>query len=238
VALHRFLGTWENNVDAFIALSDFQRKLMVKAGLPAEKMHVKPNFYPGNPAVIPWQERGQYVVFVGRLSAEKGLTNLLLAWKLWGANVPTLLIVGDGELRMDLERMFPGLPVKFMGQVSSDAAQAYIARARLLILPSECFEGFPMVLREAFAFGTPAAVSNIGPLPSIVKDGISGIIFEPGNPDSLLQQVRAAWETPGMLERMGVGARVEYEEKYTEESNYKMLMEIYEKAIHAVKRER
>lgn len=238
VALHRFLGTWKNNVDAFIALSGFQRELMVKAGLPAEKMRVKPNFYPGNPSVIPCKARGKYVVFVGRLSAEKGLTSLLKAWKLWGANVPTLLFVGDGELRTELERISSGLPVKFTGQVNSAEAQAYIAQARLLILPSECFEGFPMVLREAFAFGTPVAVSNIGPLPSIVKDGKSGIVFEPGNPDSLLQQVRAVWEKPELLESLGTGARAEFEAKYTEDANYKTLMKIYEKAIHAVKRER
>ena len=58
VALHRMLGTWAHQVDAFITLSDFQRELMVNVGLPADKTHVKPNFYSGSPAVIPWQERG------------------------------------------------------------------------------------------------------------------------------------------------------------------------------------
>ena len=231
VALHRFLGTWKNNVDAFIALSDFQAKLMAKSGLPAAKVKVKPNFYPGNPSVISWQDRGMYAVFVGRISAEKGVASLLQAWKDWGSNAPELLFVGDGELRPELERMAAGLPVRFTGQVKEQEAQAHIARARLLILPSEWFEGFPMVVREAFAFGTPVAVSNIGPLPLIAQGGISGVVFEPGNPESLLQQVRAAWKTPGMLERLGAGARAEFEAKYTEEANYKTLMAIYEQAI-------
>lgn len=231
VGLHRALGTWTNQVDAFICLSDFQRELMVRAGLPREKVHVKPNFYPGNPAVMPWNERQPCVVFAGRLSEEKGVVNLLRAWQAWGAGAPELRLVGDGHLRGRLEQMAKGLPIRFLGQLPAKQAQAEIARARLQILPSECFEGFPMVVREAFAFGTPAAVSDLGPLPSIVTHGKSGIVFQPANPKSLLQEVRTAWETPGLLETLGQGARAEFEAKYTEEANYTMLMDIYQQAI-------
>lgn len=231
VGLHRALGTWDNQVDAFICLSEFQRELMIEAGLPRQKVHVKPNFYPGNPTVVAWPERKPYVVFAGRLTAEKGVVNLLRAWQEWGPSAPELRLVGDGELRPDLERMATGLPVRFLGQVSAEEAQAQIAGARLLMLSSECFEGFPMVVREAFAFGTPAAVSDLGPLPTIVERGKSGVVFQPANPQSLLHEVRIAWETPGLLEQLGKGARVEFENKYTEEANYASLMEIYRKAI-------
>jgi len=233
VGLHRRLGTWTNKVDAFITLSDFQRKLMSESGLPIAKMHVKPNFYPGMPSVVPWQERKPYVVFAGRLTSEKGVVSLLRAWQAWGEAAPELKILGDGELRTELERMAVSLPVSFHGQVSSKEAQAQIARARLLVLPSECFEGFPMVVREAFAFGTPVAVSNLGPLPSIVQHGSSGVLFSPANPESLLCEVRSAWETSGLLEQLGQGARVEFEANYTEEANYKILMNIYDAAVIA-----
>lgn len=231
VGLHRAIGTWTKQVDAFICLSEFQREVMVAAGLPREKVHVKPNFYPGKPSVVAWSERKPYVVFAGRLSAEKGVVSLLLSWQAWGTKAPELRLVGDGELRAELERMARGLPVRFLGQVPADQAQAEIANARLQILPSECFEGFPMVVREAFAFGTPAAVSDLGPLPSIVQHGKSGIVFQPADPESMLREVRAAWETPGLLERLGRGARTEFETKYTEEANYAALIEIYQKAI-------
>ena len=231
VALHRKLDTWEKHVDAFVALTQFQRVRMVQAGLPAEKVHVKPNFYPGMPPIPIWDNRNEHVVFVGRLSEEKGIRNLIKAWALWGSVAPKLRVVGDGPLRNELERLAKNLPVRFMGQVTAETAQGEIASARLLVLPSECFEGFPMVVREAFAFGTPAAVSNIGPLPSIVRHGVSGVVFEPSNPESLLQEVRRAWETPGLLEQFGKGARAEFEGKYTEEANYATLMDIYERAI-------
>jgi glycosyltransferase involved in cell wall biosynthesis len=232
VALHRMLGTWRNDVDTFIALSDFQRKLMAKAGLPEEKIAVKPNFYPGNPTPIPMSERGEpYVAFVGRLSKEKGVPALVEAWKLWGPGAPRLLIVGDGPLRGWIEANSSGANIELTGLLPAAAAQARIAQARLVILPSVWFECFPMVVREAFAFGTPMAVSDIGPLPSIVRDGVSGIVFQPGDAASLLDKVRGALADPARLERLGQAGRAEFERLYNEEVNFRLLMEIYGRAI-------
>ncbi len=234
VGLRRRLGTWARQVDAFIALTEFQRDRMIAAGLPAELVHVKPNFYPGNPIPAPWAARRPSVVFAGRLTAEKGVMALVRAWLRWGAAAPELRIVGDGDLRGDLERLAvtdPATPIRFLGPLSSEAAQAEIAQARLLVLPSEWFETFGMVILEAFAFGTAAAVSAIGPLPSIVQTGRSGVVFAPANPESLLHEVRAAWETPGLLERLGQGARQAFEARYTEDANAQMLMAIYQQAI-------
>jgi glycosyltransferase involved in cell wall biosynthesis len=235
VGMHRAMGTWTRQVDAFIALSHFQRDLTVRAGLPADKVHVKPNFFLGRPDVVPFEKRDFYAVFVGRLGTEKGVVNLVKAWRAWGPSAPELRIIGAGELRGELERLVAGSKIHILGQLATADAQSQIARARLLVLPSECFEGFPMVVREAFAFGTPAAVSDIGPLPSIVQDGISGVVFGAAQPESLLSKVRAAWETPGLLARMGHGARLEFETKYNEETNYQTLMAIYGKAVEVSK---
>lgn len=230
VQLHRFLQTWNRQIDGFIALSEFQRELMVGSGLPRSRVHVKPNFFSGSPSVLRWQERGNHAVFAGRLTSEKGVGTLIRAWRAWGDSAPELRIVGDGELRPALEREASGSRVCFLGQLSGSAAQAQIAGARLLILPSECFEGFPMVVREAFAFGTPAAVSHLGPLPNIVHDGENGLVFEAANPESLLEVVRSTWTRPGYLEQLGQGARREFEQKYTEDVNYEMLMDVYSRA--------
>lgn len=234
VGLHRRLGTWTKHVDAFIALTAFQQEKMVAAGLPAELVHVKPNFYPGRPSTMPWHERRNAVVFAGRLAAEKGVRALVQAWLDWGSSAPELRIVGDGELREELHQLTvgsPGTPISFLGQLTSDAAQLEIARAKLLVLPSEWFEGFPMVIREAFAFGTPVAASAIGPLPSIVESGVGGILFTPADPSSLLGVVRAAWESEGTLQRLGKGARQAFEMRYTEDANYAILAGIYRQAM-------
>lgn len=230
VALHRWLGTWQREVDAFIALSDFQRDLMVEAGLPRDKVHVKPNFYPGDPPVVPWASRDDCIVYVGRLSPEKGLRTLAKVWRRWGSTAPELRIVGDGELRRELEVSLDGLNVRFYGQLAGAEAQEQIARAKLVVLPSEWFEGFPMVIREAFALGTGVAVSDIGPLPSIVRYGRAGLVFRPGDIESIHRTISDAWAEQDRMEVLAQAARREFEDKYTEEQNYLMLMNIYERA--------
>jgi glycosyltransferase involved in cell wall biosynthesis len=209
---------------------------MIAAGLPTVRVHVKPNFYPGIPETVPWTERKPYVVYAGRLSTEKGVGTLIHAWLLWGPGAPELRVAGDGPLRKELEGLAstqPLTPIRFLGQLTGDVVRNEIAFSRLVVLPSKWFEGFPMVVQEAFAFATPMAVSNIGPLPDIVKHGVSGLVFEPGNPVSLLNHVKSAWEAHGVLENLGSGARTEFVSKYTQEKNYNILMEIYGKAIIA-----
>src|SRR5690606_22412535 len=135
VALHRWRGTWQREVEAFIALTDFQRQIMTGAGLPADKVHVKPNFYPGRPTATAWDRRADRVVFVGRLGAEKGVSDLLSAWLAWGVGAPELVIVGDGPLRAELEARASAstaVKVRFTGQVGADEAQRWIADARLV----------------------------------------------------------------------------------------------------------
>lgn len=230
VGLHRTIGTWTNQVDAFICLTEFQRQVMVAAGLPTEKVHVKPNFYPGNPSVRPWVARKPHIVFVGRLTAEKGVAALLKAWQRWGPSAPELHVIGSGELRTELERMAEGLPVRFWGQLTPHEVHERISDAKLLILPSEWFETFGLTVVEAFAHGTPAAVSRIGPLPTIVTHRETGIVFDPANPQSLLEEVQSAWLEPGLMQELGCRARAEFESKYTEDKNYTMLMDIYRQA--------
>lgn len=230
VGLHRAIGTWTKQVDAFICLTEFQRQVMVAAGLPIEKVHVKPNFYPGNPSVRPWIERKPHIVYVGRLTAEKGVVTLVKAWQKWGPSAPELHVIGSGELRTELERMAEGLPVRFWGQLSPHEVHERISDAKLLILPSEWFETFGLTVVEAFAHGTPAAVSRIGPLPTIVTHRETGIVFDPANVQSLLEEVQSAWLEPGLMQELGCRARAEFESKYTEDKNYTMLMEIYRQA--------
>ena len=91
-------------------------------------------------------------------------------------------------------------------------------------------------MREAFAFGTPVAASDIGSLPSIVSQSKNGIIFPPANPELLLDSVREAWNKEGELKRLAIGARQSFESLYTEEVNYELLMDIYQQAIEVSRR--
>ena len=125
----------------------------------------------------------------------------------------------------------------FRGQIPFSQAQAEMAKARLLVLPSLCFEGFPMVIREAFALSVPMAGSRIGSLPGIIAENKTGRLFSPGDPVDLLRVVKGLWEDPENLAQMAKAARNEFEKKYTPNKNYGQLMDIYHKAI-AVKTNR
>ena len=234
IALHRQLGTWQKHVDAFICLTEFQKSKMVGAGLPEDRIYVKPHFYADPPSALPWPDREPKVVFIGRLGMEKGIHILIDAWKQWGEKAPMLEIIGDGPERYALEKQAdennPAGNIRFMGQLPYEETQKILARACLLILPSLWFEGFPMVIREAFALGVPVAASRLGSMPDIVTDEENGVLFAPGDAKDLFEKVSSVWQKPGSLAVMGKNARKAFEERYTAERNYEMLMEIYRRA--------
>ncbi len=235
ITLHRKIKTWERHVDAFVALSEFQKDRMVRAGLAKTNVHIKPPFYVNPPSPLSWEERESKVVFVGRLGMEKGLNILIDAWKHWGSQAPQLEIVGDGPERVSLQKSVKGNgigeKISFLGQLPFLEVQKRLRLARLLVLPSLCFEGFPMTIIEAFSLGVPVAASDIGPLSNIVKNGESGILYKPGDALSLYHTMKEIWDRSDQLSSLGQGARQEFDKKYTAAANYENLMKIYDAAI-------
>lgn len=236
IFLHRKRGTWLRDVESFIALSEFQKELMSKGGLPIDRIEVKPNFYPNAPKRIAFDRRPRRIVFVGRLGEEKGVKDLVDAWRIWGADAPELRIIGDGPLREALKVDANDIrQITFTGQLGSRDAEAEIAQGRLLVVPSRWFEGFPMVLREAFAHGVATAVSDIGPLPDIVSKAM-GAIFPAGSARSLASCLMGLWQNQELLKRMGEASKTSFDELYSEPKNYDMLLDIYDRAIFRAKR--
>jgi glycosyltransferase involved in cell wall biosynthesis len=239
IAFHKSIGTWQSKVDGFIALTEFQRDTLIAAGLPSDRLHVKPNFFSGSPPVVPWDERSDTAVFVGRLSEEKGVEYLIRAWLELGARAPLLRIIGDGPLREDLERLARSrgaANIEFAGAAAPQAVLREVAVAKMLFLPSIWFEGFPMVLLEALAAGTPSAVSNIGSPPTIIKDGTNGLVFEARSSKAIVDLCSRVWRDDALLRGLSLGARTSFESSYTEEINHRRLMEIYAAALHGARR--
>ncbi len=230
--LHRLVGTWHHKVDRYILLTESARALFERAGLPAVKLAVKPNFLDPDPGEQ--GEKGSYVVFVGRLSQEKGVQTLLAAWRDL-RHVP-LTIVGDGPLRGAFERA-TDIDLRLAGWRSSGETLAIIRGARVLVLPSEWYETFGRVAVEAFACGVPVIASRLGAMAEVVEDGSSGLHFTPGDANDLAAKVRWAWENPDAMRQMGKEARRVYKAKYTAERNYEQLIDIYMAAIAAHQRE-
>ncbi|MBR8839339.1 MAG: glycosyltransferase [Stigonema ocellatum SAG 48.90 = DSM 106950] len=224
---NRLRGTYKNEVDIYIALTRFARQKFIEGGLPTEKIAVKPNFVNSNIEI--GEHRGGYALFVGKLVQYKGIETLLKAWHLLNEFIP-LKVVGQGPLEILLKSNLPN-NVEYLGLLPRDKVIHLMQNASFLIFPSEWYEGFPMTVTEAFATGLPVIASRIGGLTEIVKEGYSGWHFTPQDAQDLAHTVQLAWSDTTELQRRGVMARKQYEDYYSLEKNYQMLISIYETAV-------
>lgn len=224
LSLHWLLKTWTETVDCYIALTEFAREKFIQGGLPAEKIVVKPNFVP-DPGM--GSGKGGYALFVGRLSAEKGIDLLLQSWQTIGKTMP-LKIVGDGPLSPQVAKAAETIPgVEWLGRRSLAEVYSLMGEAAFLVFPSLWYEGLPRTIIEAFATGTPVVAANLGAMSRLITAGETGLHFNAGSEESLVTQVEWAATHPEALAEMRQQARIEYKEKYTAEANYEQLMQIY-----------
>ena len=229
LAVHWQVGTWTSLVDRFVVCTDFYRRKFVEAGLPAEKVVVKPHFVEDHGVQ---SAAGTYALFVGRLAPEKGVHTLLKAWR--GLEGIPLKVRGEGPLEDDVQRLVEESrgAVQLLPRLTKSELVALMHGSRFLVWPSEgYYETFGRVAAEAFSCGVPVVASRIGVAEEIVEDGRTGLHFTPGDPQDLADKVEWAWTHPDAMEEMGGAARREYEAKYTAERSYQALINIYEMAI-------
>jgi len=229
--LHRVLGTFKYKVDRYIALSNFAKDIMVRAGLPDENIVVKPNFV-SKPDIEVASQRKKQVVFLGRLAFEKGVDLLLDAWKAADTQGYKLLIVGDGEDRVSLEEQAQRISdVEFVGWLERPRALAEVAASSYLVMPSRWYEGLSMVLLESLSLGTPAIVPHVAAFLDVVtKD--TGFFFDQQNPSSLAPVLEQALKSSSDdWQSMSQASIERHQEHYSPEVNYKQLMEIYESLV-------
>jgi glycosyltransferase involved in cell wall biosynthesis len=227
LAIHWQLKTWERLIDCYLVPFEFYRRKFVEAGLPAEKIVVKPHFVEDRGVR---QTVGNYALFVGRLAPEKGVDTLLDAWREL-RHIP-LLVRGDGPLSPRVQQLArqSGGAVQLLPRLDQDGLARLMQGARFLVWPSEgYYETFGLVAAEAFSCGVPVLASRTGVMEEMVENGRTGLHFTPGDPEDLAAKVDWAWAHSGETTAMGRAARAEYEAKYTAERNYPMLMEIYER---------
>lgn len=229
--IHRNLGTLNNKADAIIALSKHQKDLFVQAGLREDKIKIKPHFIEQTMEPLA-SNRKNGVIFVGRLSSEKGIETLLASWDSWGAKAPKLKIVGSGPLETDLRHRYrSNTRIKFYGQLCNEITLKKISESQLLVLPSRWPEPFGLVLIEAIASGTPIAVSNIG-TPMEIAQKSKGIIFNADDPVDLQIKIKKVFEAPKLLHAMEKSAILAAKKYFSKESHINQINKIYEHVIN------
>lgn len=228
LSVHRAMQTWHEQVDVYIALTEFAKQKFIQGGLPANKIVVKPNFVHPDPGI--GEGKGGYALYVGRLSVEKGLDTLLQAWEHLDRQLP-LKIVGDGPLADQViaaTKKFAG--VEWLGRQPMTEVHRLMGDAQILIFPSKWYETFGRVAVEAFAKGTPVIAANIGAIAELVEHGYTGLHFIPGDAKDLATQVEFAIAHTQEFQQMRQVVREEFESKYTAKQNYQQLIKIYHQA--------
>ncbi len=226
IALHRALGTWSRHVRLFLALNDFARTRFIRGGLPAHKIHVKPNFVsdPGPRPSPP--SRSRTILYVGRLEPEKGLDTLLDVWNAWGTSEFELVLVGDGRLGPALRRMAPP-GVRLTGSLSREAVLAEMLRSRALVFPSNLYEGQPIVVLEALACGLPILASRLGGNAELLREDL---LVSAGQPAAWTEGLRRL-EDADRVDQAGADARQLYEQRFNEQTARRLLEEAYRTAV-------
>lgn len=233
LSIHNLMQTWITTVDRYVALTEFARQVFITGGLPAEKIVVKPHFIHPDPGI--GTGKGGYALYVGRLSVEKGLDTLLAAWERLDQTIP-LKIIGDGPLAPQVEEAASRLAhVEWLGRKPVAEVYDVMGEATCLIFPSKWYETFGRVAVEAFAKGTPVIASRIGAIAELVESGRTGLHFQPGHVDDLVNAVLMLVNHPDLCATMRAQARLEFESKYQMEHNYQQLMEIYAQASGPLK---
>ncbi|XEC95513.1 glycosyltransferase [Paenibacillus tarimensis] len=232
IKLNRVLGTWVNKVDQYIALTEFAKRKFVESGIPEDRISVKPNFISQGYSTESYpSSNSEHVLFVGRISVEKGVENLLQAWKqVDNKNGMKLLIIGDGTEKEALSEKYISKDVEFLGNQSSDVVLSYMKSAKYLIVPSIWYEGFPMTIVESYSMGTPVICSKLGSLQEVVRDGETGFHFKHDDIKDISKVISNAIIRSD-YEKLRKNVLSVFHKHYSEDVNYSILYNIYQKVI-------
>jgi len=230
--LHRYLKLYEKYIDLLIPPSHFMGHMLERGGYDSSKIHqlfytIQVDQFPVDLSVKP------YFVFYGRLSEEKGLITLLKAMQ--GITNGFLKIIGEGPMRQSLEIFIDRHQLKnhieMTGVLSGQRLKETVARSQFVVVPSEWYENSPLVIYESFAMGKPVIGANIGGIPELIDDGITGFLFEAGNVQDLRKSIQSLLSDPGKIEKYGKAARLKAEKFFDPEIHYQKIVNIYEQQI-------
>lgn len=233
IEFHKKKNTWNTKVDKFISLTAFAKNVFTEWGIDNNRIVVKPNFIPDPVDLLPKNKNSKKdgFLFLGRISQEKGIHDLIATWLKYEIESP-LYIVGDGEIKVELEQQTSGNSnIKWIGLQTKNQVYEWFSKVKALVFPSIWFEGFPMTIAESLGMGVPIISSNIGSQGSIVLDQINGLQFEVGNHESLYKKIAMIDSDSELQKDLAKGSRKSYLENYTPEINYQNLINIYNSVL-------
>mgnify|MGYP006083604635 FL=1 len=215
-----------NKINKLIVNTEFAKKKFVSFGIPQDKLTVKANFieesYKTNDLN---NNKGDFVIYIGRLSKEKGLETLIKAWEKIDFK---LKIFGDGPLKEKIKNLIiNNKKIELNDFIPNHEVSKQMSKAKFLIFPSEWYEGFSITLLEAFVNRLPVLSSNIGSMQEIIENNVNGMLFKSGDVSDLIEKINKMIENPDMLKTLKDKAYEKYQILYSKKKNYETLVSIY-----------
>ncbi len=213
-------------VDLFLAPSRFMKDSVTLHRIPENKVHV---LYNGTDSNVCMDARrdGDYLLYFGRLSPEKGVTTALDAHA--RMEDVRLIIAGTGPLFDGLKHRYSR--AEFVGYVTGDRLHSVIDGAMAVVVPSECYENCPMSVLEAMAYGKPVVASRIGGIPELIEDQKTGLLFEPGDVSGLRSALERLCRNGALRREFGAAAQQRVKEKFSVERHNEHLLDIYRSLV-------
>lgn len=224
MTVHALRGSYRS-VRRFLCPSRFLRDKHREFGVAGDRLAHVPYFIRGD-RYTPAFEPGEYALYLGRLSREKGVATLLDAAE--RVRLP-LVVLGGGPLRVELERRAAeaGVPVEFLGHLEGESLHDAIRAAAFVVVPSEWYENLPYAVLESFALGKPVLGARMGGIPELVREGETGALFTAGHAGELAEAWRRLCAEPERLESMGRRARGVIDRDHSPGAHIEQLTEVY-----------
>ena len=200
------------------------KKKFLEANYPEDKIVIKPNFFLNNLNIRPLIKKKGFL-YASRLSEEKGILDLINAYNKFNFD---LKICGDGNLKKEVIKI---KNINYLGFLDKPKLYQEINKSKFLVFPSKWYEGFPKIILEAFALETIVIAPNLGTMSCIIKDRFNGILFKPNDIDDLVKKIKWVLNNDKKCNKIKINAKKILLKKYSEKSNFKQLINIYETAI-------
>lgn len=219
-------------VDAFITPSEFLKTKLIANGFHKDKITCIPTFTLSR-TTIDEPIVGDYGLYFGRITEEKGVETVVRAYeKLPDKKVK---IMGDDttEEAIRLKKYIKEQNInniEFLGFKSGNELENVIKKARFTMIPSIWYDNLPNTALESFQYYKPVIASNMGSLPELVLDGVNGYLFDPYNPDELVEKIKMLDDDKLVIE-MGNNSRKRLEDRFSPKTHYDSLLNIFNSLV-------
>lgn len=222
---HKLFSLYEKNIDMIITPSKFAKNKLVEFGLSEKKIKFIPHFIDLK-GKKPEFRLGDYLLYFGRLSKEKGVDNLLFA--IYNSQLKIKLkIAGTGDYADTLQALAKQYKledrVDFLGHLNNEELGNAIKKAKLVVVPSRVWETFGLAALEAFAYGKTVLASDSGALPEVVLHNKTGVVYK----NNLLEELEKIWQDENKIKKLSENAYQLVQKKFTPQQHYQELVSAY-----------